>query len=203
MPSSTRSNKNKQLLFSEDPAHLERSIRKDQRSTSMDAAAFTSTDSRTHPSTDTRPSSLTDLHRSPSIDTTSRQKLDTHGNVIPDTHVTRAAQPVEEAARPRALADYNRPDKYYVNRSAVRLPEIQKQNFELKPQYYTLVSQIPYSGKKVCSAEGEEAVYIEGEEHVNYIGGTGFQRSENQGGNIKLCGNVAWYWRTSSESLKH
>ncbi|KAF3607888.1 hypothetical protein DY000_02047660 [Brassica cretica] len=74
MPSSTRSNKDKHLLFSDDPAHLERSIRKDQRSTSIDAAAFTSTDSHTQPSTDTRPSSSTDLHRSTSIDTTPRHR---------------------------------------------------------------------------------------------------------------------------------
>ncbi|KAL0771673.1 hypothetical protein Bca101_036824 [Brassica carinata] len=66
MPSSTRTNKKKHLLFSEDPAHLERTIRKDQRSTSLDAAAFTLTDSRTHPSTDTRPSSSTDIHHSTS-----------------------------------------------------------------------------------------------------------------------------------------
>ncbi|KAF3595639.1 hypothetical protein DY000_02021821 [Brassica cretica] len=64
------------LLFSEDPAHLERTIRKDQRSTSLDAAAFTSTDSHTQPSTDTRPSSSTDLHRSTSIDTTPRTSID-------------------------------------------------------------------------------------------------------------------------------
>ncbi|WZZ88659.1 hypothetical protein YC2023_117238 [Brassica napus] len=74
------------------------------------------------------------------------QKLDAPGNVIPDTDATGAAQPVEEAARPRVLADYNHPDEYYANRSAIRLPEIQKQNFELNSQYYTLVSQIPYSG---------------------------------------------------------
>ncbi|KAF3590794.1 hypothetical protein DY000_02024596 [Brassica cretica] len=76
MPSSIRSNKNKQLLFSEDPAHFERLIRKDQRFTSIDAAAFTSTDSRTQPSTDTRPSSSTDLPRSTSIDTTPRTSID-------------------------------------------------------------------------------------------------------------------------------
>ncbi|KAF3591410.1 hypothetical protein DY000_02020157 [Brassica cretica] len=161
MPSSTRSNKDKHLLFSEDPTHLECTIRKDQCSTSLDAAAFTSTDSRNQPSTDIRPSSSTDLHRSTSIDTTPRtsidhqlrnmvaivilrqdengnlydqdghlrnatgQKLDAQGNVIPDVDATGAAQPVEEAARPRALADYNRPDEYYTNRSAIRLPEIQ------------------------------------------------------------------------------
>ncbi|KAF2576207.1 hypothetical protein F2Q70_00003985 [Brassica cretica] len=78
MPSSTRSNKDKHLLFSEDPAHLERSIRKDQRSTSIDAAAFTSTDSRTQPSTDTRPSSSTNLPRSTSIHTTPRTSIDPH-----------------------------------------------------------------------------------------------------------------------------
>uniref|UniRef100_A0A0D3ASP9 Uncharacterized protein n=1 Tax=Brassica oleracea var. oleracea TaxID=109376 RepID=A0A0D3ASP9_BRAOL len=248
MPSSTRSSKDKHLLFSEDPAHLERTIRKDQRSTSLDTAAFTSTDSRTQPSTDIRPSSSTDLHRSTSIDTTPRtsidhqsrnmvpivilrqedngnlydhpghlrnamgQKLDAQGNVIHDTDATGAAQPVEEAARPRALADYNRPDEYYANRSAIRLPEIQKQNFELKPQYYTLVSQIPYSKlphehsrilsllfvwmesprTTYCassSTEGDEAVDMEGEEDVNYIGGTGFQRSGNQGGNRNFFGN--------------
>ncbi|KAF2555413.1 hypothetical protein F2Q68_00014517 [Brassica cretica] len=76
MPSSTRSNKDKHLLFSEDPAHLEHTIRKDQRSTSLDAVAFTSTDSRTQPSTDVRPSSPTDLHRSTSIDTTPRTSID-------------------------------------------------------------------------------------------------------------------------------
>ena len=35
--------------------------------------------------------------------------------------------------------------------------------------------------KQVFSAEGEEAVDMEGEEDVNYIGGTRFQRSGNQG----------------------
>ncbi|KAF2560906.1 hypothetical protein F2Q70_00016829 [Brassica cretica] len=76
MPSSTTSNKEKHLLFSEDPSHLERTIRKGQRSTSLDAAAFASTDSRTQPSTDTRPSSSTDIPRSTSIDPTPRTSID-------------------------------------------------------------------------------------------------------------------------------
>ena len=62
------------------------------------------------------------------------QKLNAQWNVIPDADATGAAQPVEEAAQPKALADYNHPDEYYTNRSAIRLPEIQKENFELKPQ---------------------------------------------------------------------
>ncbi|KAF3513761.1 hypothetical protein F2Q69_00007146 [Brassica cretica] len=76
MSISTRSNKEKHLLFSKDPAHLERTIRKDQRLTLLDATAFTSTDSRTHPSTDTRPSSSTNPHRSTSIDSTPRTSID-------------------------------------------------------------------------------------------------------------------------------
>ncbi|WZZ45092.1 hypothetical protein YC2023_041351 [Brassica napus] len=43
--------------------------------------------------------------------------------------------------------------------------------------------------KQVCSAEEEVAVDMEREEDVNYIGGTGFQRSGNQGGNINYFGN--------------
>ena len=44
------------------------------------------------------------------------QKLDAQGNVIPDDDASGAAQPVEEAAQPKALADYNRLDEYYTNR---------------------------------------------------------------------------------------
>ena len=69
------------------------------------------------------------------------QKLDAQGNIIPETEAEATGE-----AQTRSLADYNRPDEYYTNRSAIRLPEIQKPNFELKPQYYSLVSQIPYSG---------------------------------------------------------
>ena len=43
--------------------------------------------------------------------------------------------------------------------------------------------------KRVSSAEGEVAVDMEGEEDVNYIGGTGFQRFGNQGENINYFGN--------------
>ncbi|WZZ60404.1 hypothetical protein YC2023_060511 [Brassica napus] len=43
--------------------------------------------------------------------------------------------------------------------------------------------------KQVCSAEGEVTVDMEGEEDVNYIGETGFQRYGNQGGNRNFYGN--------------
>ncbi|KAF2560022.1 hypothetical protein F2Q68_00015431 [Brassica cretica] len=182
MPSGTRSNKEKDLLFSDDPAHLERTIGRGQHSTSLDATTSSSIDTHNQPSTDTRPSSSIDPNRSTTIDTTpctsidtgsskmvniiiltqdengnlydhaghlrnaTGQKIDAQGTVIPDADATGAAQPVDEDALSKPLADYNRQDEYYSNRSAIRLPEIQKPNFELKPQYYTLVSQIPYSG---------------------------------------------------------
>ena len=37
-------------------------------------------------------------------------------------------------------------DQYYENIYANCLPAIQRQDFELKPQYFTLVGQITYSG---------------------------------------------------------
>ncbi|KAF2531047.1 hypothetical protein F2Q70_00029094 [Brassica cretica] len=94
MPSGTTSNKEKNLLFSDDPAHLERTIRRGQRSTSLDAATSSSIDTQNQPSTDTRPSSSIDPNRSTTIDITPR-----------------AAQPVDEDARSKPLADYNHLDE--------------------------------------------------------------------------------------------
>ncbi|KAF3556181.1 hypothetical protein F2Q69_00013120 [Brassica cretica] len=54
MPSSTRSNKETQLLFSSDPASLERSIRKGIRSSSIDNNTCSSLDFRQSPSNNTR-----------------------------------------------------------------------------------------------------------------------------------------------------
>ncbi|KAF3484985.1 hypothetical protein F2Q69_00052096 [Brassica cretica] len=155
MPSGTRSNKEKHLLFSDDPAHLERTIRRGQRSTSLDTTSSSSIDTHNQPSTDTRPSSSIDPNRSTTIGTTPRtsintvsskmvniiiltqdengnlydqdghlrnstgQKINAQGTVIPDVDATGAAQPVDEDARSKSLADYNRPDEYYSNRSAI------------------------------------------------------------------------------------
>ena len=44
------------------------------------------------------------------------------------------------------MADYNRPDQFYANRSAIHPPAIQRNDFELKPQYFTLVRLTPYCG---------------------------------------------------------
>ncbi|KAF2548636.1 hypothetical protein F2Q70_00020335 [Brassica cretica] len=91
MPSSTRSNKETQLLFSSDPASLERSIRKGKLFSSIDnntsssidyfqppstPTPISSTDTRFPPSTeDTLPS--TDTFHLISIDTSVRTSIDT------------------------------------------------------------------------------------------------------------------------------
>ncbi|KAF3590098.1 hypothetical protein F2Q69_00027323 [Brassica cretica] len=69
MPSSTRSNKETKLLFSSDPASLERSIRKEIRSSSIDNNTSSSIDSRQPPSTP-RPISSTDTRFPPSTEDT-------------------------------------------------------------------------------------------------------------------------------------
>nr|VDD43274.1 unnamed protein product [Brassica oleracea] len=125
MPSSTRSNKETQLLFSSDPASLERSIRKGKLFSSIDnntsssidyfqppstPTPISSTDTRFPPSTeDTLPS--TDTFHLISIDTSVRTSIDTEprdmvatlilGAVIhePDTDATYTVQPVDEAVQ--------------------------------------------------------------------------------------------------------
>ncbi|KAG5401125.1 hypothetical protein IGI04_015732 [Brassica rapa subsp. trilocularis] len=72
-----RSNKAKDLLFSDDPAHLERTIRRGQHSTSLDATTSSSIDTHNQPSTDTRPSSSIDPNRSTTIDITPCTSIDT------------------------------------------------------------------------------------------------------------------------------
>ena len=90
MPSSTRSKHETQLLFSSDPASLERSIHKERRSSSIKINASSSistrqppliqtpiqsTDTRSPPSTETTLS--TDIFHLTSIDTSSRTSIDT------------------------------------------------------------------------------------------------------------------------------
>ena len=198
MPSSTISNKESQLIFSPDPASLERTIRKEARSLSTDNNTSVSLDSAQPPSTQTpvpstnfrsplsidntnlpstntlHPKSI-DIPSRTLIDTEPRdmvaplilvrdnngelhdqeghlrnaagQRIDAQGAAIPepDATTTGTTLPVDGAAQPRTLADYNRPDRYYTNRSAILPPTIER-DFELKAQYYTLVGQLPYHG---------------------------------------------------------
>ena len=63
------------------------------------------------------------------------QRLDYQRVVIHDQvdDIAAAAQAVDETARPRMMADYNRPDQYYANRSAIRPPAIHRKDFEMNP----------------------------------------------------------------------
>ena len=76
MPSSTRSNKETQLIFSPDPASLERSIRKEACSLSTDNNTFVSLDSAQPPSTQT-----------PVPSTDSRSPLSTDNANVPSTDI--------------------------------------------------------------------------------------------------------------------
>ncbi|KAF2602028.1 hypothetical protein F2Q70_00025872 [Brassica cretica] len=76
IPSSTRSNKETQLLFSQDLASLERSIRKEVRSSSTDNTTCVSLDSAQPPSTQTLV---------PSTDT--RSPLSTDNTHLPSTNI--------------------------------------------------------------------------------------------------------------------
>ncbi|XP_024013976.1 uncharacterized protein LOC112088054 [Eutrema salsugineum] len=64
-------------------------------------------------------------------------------NVPEDQNVR---EPAPAAARGRTLGDYNRPEQFYANRSAIPAPAFQRNDFELKPVYYTLVGQHPFHG---------------------------------------------------------
>jgi len=126
----------------------ERTIRKEKQATSIDNNPNPSTDSCELPPIDTstqisihirsRDMVVTlvlvrnengDMHdQEGHLRNAAGQMLDDQRAVIPDQD-----DDIATAARPRTLADYNRPDQYYANRFAIRPPAIQRNNFELKP----------------------------------------------------------------------
>ncbi|KAF2605062.1 hypothetical protein F2Q70_00026060 [Brassica cretica] len=92
MPSSTRSNKETQLLFSPDPASIDRSIRKEARSSSIDNNTCSSLDfvqppstQRLVPSTNTRPTPSTEDPHLPSTDIVHLTSIDTPLQTLIDT----------------------------------------------------------------------------------------------------------------------
>ncbi|KAF2574809.1 hypothetical protein F2Q70_00004045 [Brassica cretica] len=90
MPSSTRSNKETQLLFSPDPACLERSIRKEAHSSSIDNNTCSSLDFVQPPSTQAL---------DPSIDTRSPPSTkDTHLPLTDIVHLTSIDTPVRTSS---------------------------------------------------------------------------------------------------------
>ena len=54
---------------------------------------------------------------------------------------------IPPAAEPRCtLGDFNRPDLFYANRSAIVPPPFQRNDYELKPGYFALVGLHPFNG---------------------------------------------------------
>ncbi|KAF3517135.1 hypothetical protein DY000_02060205 [Brassica cretica] len=51
-----------------------------------------------------------------------------------------------QAARLKTFDDYNRLDQYFSHKSAIRSPAFKRNNFKLKPSYFSLVGQTPYHG---------------------------------------------------------
>ncbi|KAF2550048.1 hypothetical protein F2Q68_00034857 [Brassica cretica] len=105
MPSSTRSNKETQLLFSPDPASLERSIRKEARSSSIDNTTYSLIDFCQPPSNQTlvpstnslSPLSTEDTHL-PSTDIFHPTSIETHTATSIDTaHQISTDTPKEES----------------------------------------------------------------------------------------------------------
>ncbi|KAF3540745.1 hypothetical protein F2Q69_00022152 [Brassica cretica] len=168
MPSSTRSNKETQLLFSPDPASLERSIRKEARSSSIDNNTCSSLDyvqppstQTLVPSTDTRPTPSTEDTHLPSTDIVHPTSIDTLSQTSIDT------EPQDMVATLILVRDDN--------------GDLHNQEGHLR---------------NAADTEGR----AEEEEEVNFIGGTGFQGSRNQGGNRNSNGNRGNFNQSSQET---
>ncbi|KAF2556670.1 hypothetical protein F2Q68_00014376 [Brassica cretica] len=85
MSISTRSSK-EELLFFSDPARLERSIRKEKRTSSIDTTSTTSIDTTSTTSIDTISTTLIDTTSTTSIDTCDRAMIDSSTRTWIDTN---------------------------------------------------------------------------------------------------------------------
>ncbi|KAL1203420.1 hypothetical protein V5N11_014346 [Cardamine amara subsp. amara] len=71
--------------------------------------------------------------------------VDRHQQAAVDNNVVQGAAGAV-VQRGITLGEYNRPEQFYANRCAIRPPLFQRNDFELKPAYYTLVGQYPFHG---------------------------------------------------------
>jgi len=76
------------------------------------------------------------------------QKIDEQGNLIPEIFdgVARHHEEIRVDSCWMTLGDYNRPDLFYSNRSAIRPLKFEISDFEINPALYTLVSTHPFHG---------------------------------------------------------
>ena len=169
MPISTRSNK-EELHFFSDPIRLERSIRKEKHTSSIDTTSPTSIATPSTTSIDTCDRATIDSSTRTSIDTNPRADMvttlvlqkDENGDLHdPGGHLCNAggqridgqwtaipepSAATEDAKVPlqRTLADLIRSSQFYTNRSAIRPLEIQ--GFQIHPTHFSHVGQHPYHG---------------------------------------------------------
>jgi len=72
--------------------------------------------------------------------------VDRHNRGV-DQHQPQISAAIPPAVEPRRiLGGFNRPHLLYANRSAIVSPPFERNNYELKPGYFTLVSQHPFHG---------------------------------------------------------
>ncbi|KAF3543836.1 hypothetical protein DY000_02007586 [Brassica cretica] len=199
MSSSTRSNKETQLLFSSDPASLERSIRKGICSSLIDNNTCSSFDFRQPPSNQTLVSSTdtrsplatedtlpsTDIIHPTSIDNSVRTSIDTEPRDIVATLIRVREEkgdlrdqegttlPVDEAARPRTLADYHRPDQFCWGQNRSRRNQYLKIAFLYESFLNTLSTKI-----SLAKDSGE---MDHGAKHAVQLGGQSTPSSSGDG----------------------
>ncbi|KAF3566426.1 hypothetical protein DY000_02015473 [Brassica cretica] len=155
MSSCTRSNKETQLLCLSDPASLERSIHKGIRSSSIDNNPCSSHDSRQPPV------SSTDTSSPPSME-----------DILPSTDIFHPTS-IDTSAR---TTIYTEPQSMVATLILVR-----NDNGDLHDQE----GHLRNAALQRIDAQGADADAVdtkgkaEVEEDVNFIGGTGFQRSGN------------------------
>ncbi|KAF3593556.1 hypothetical protein DY000_02022161 [Brassica cretica] len=137
MPISTRSNKETQLLFSPDPAILERSIRKEARSSSTDNNTCVSLDSAQPPSTqtlvpstDTRSQPLTDNTHLPSTNIFHPTSIDTPSQTSIDNEPREMVAPLILVRDNNG--DLHDQEGHLRNAAVVKEEKLQEEDFEVE-----------------------------------------------------------------------
>ena len=75
------------------------------------------------------------------------QRIEDDGTVIPEEQNQEGQlQQDEPAEHERTLREHYRPQEFYTNRAAIRPPSFPRNDFELKPAYFSLVAQRPFHG---------------------------------------------------------
>ncbi|KAL1198835.1 hypothetical protein V5N11_008455 [Cardamine amara subsp. amara] len=148
-----RSNKDKELLVSEEIGKLERTNRKAQRMVKT-VVLVRNTDgelldlegnlcNEEDACIDRRNAECTDRRNGMNVENDDDACIDRHNADRVDRRNGNGQGPNladdGDELEEMTFGDYNRPEEFYTNMSAICPPPFQRNDFELKPQYYTLV----------------------------------------------------------------